>query len=75
MNDDLKPANTSKNPTCRGRKATSGNVRLRPVFREEPDIEKLGRAIIAMAVRATNMETDNETGKPYEKHEQTQQLP
>ena len=35
----------------RGRKATSTNVRLLPEFREEPDIEKLGRAILALAMQ------------------------
>jgi len=42
----------------RGRKAESSNVYLRPVFREEPDIEKLGRALIAMAVHAVNVEME-----------------
>lgn len=28
---------------------TSRNIRVIPVFREEPDIEKLGRALIAIA--------------------------
>jgi len=46
--------NNNKQPR-RGRKAESSNVRLRPVFREEPDIEKLGRAIMAMAVSAADL--------------------
>ena len=45
-----------KQKSNRGRKAESGNVRLEPIFREEPDIEKLGRALIAMAVHAVNAE-------------------
>jgi len=44
--------------STRGRKAGSGNVRLEPVFRKEIDIEKLGRAIISMAVHAVNAGTE-----------------
>ena len=32
-----------------GRPAASRNVRVTPEFREQPDIEKLGRALIAVA--------------------------
>ncbi|WP_300569489.1 hypothetical protein [uncultured Acetatifactor sp.] len=34
----------------RGRPAASGHVNVTPEFRPEPDIEKLGRALIAIAV-------------------------
>lgn len=34
----------------RGRPIQSGNVRITPEFREKPDIEKLGRALIAIAI-------------------------
>lgn len=33
----------------RGRPSTVDNIRVLPIFREKPDIEKLGRAVIAMA--------------------------
>lgn len=33
----------------RGRPAASGHVEVTPEFRPEPDIEKLGRALIAIA--------------------------
>ena len=33
----------------RGRPIQSRNVRITPEFRERPDIEKLGRALIAIA--------------------------
>ena len=33
----------------RGRPSTSHNVTVTPEFRREPDIEKLGRALIAIA--------------------------
>lgn len=32
-----------------GRPACSGNVQITPEFRKEPDIEKLARALIAVA--------------------------
>lgn len=34
----------------RGRPVTSNLVRVTPEFRPEPDIEKLGRALIAVAI-------------------------
>lgn len=34
---------------ARGRPKESGSVRVTPEFRNEPDIEKLGRALIAVA--------------------------
>ena len=37
------------NKNTRGRKMRSDSVRLTPVFREKPDIEKLGPASIAIA--------------------------
>ncbi|GHU53587.1 hypothetical protein AGMMS49975_12040 [Clostridia bacterium] len=52
----MKDKSINNQTLYRGRKPTSGNVRLRPVFREEPDIEKLGRAIIAFAT--TNMDCE-----------------
>ena len=35
----------------RGRPVGSRTVRVTPEFREEPDVEKLGRALIAVAKR------------------------
>lgn len=34
----------------RGRPATAHNVKVSPEFRKDPDIEKLGRALIAVAM-------------------------
>lgn len=34
----------------RGRPVTSNRVQVTPEFRSEPDIEKLGRALIAVAI-------------------------
>lgn len=41
----------------RGRPESSHNVRVTPEFRETPDIEKLGRALIAIAI--SNAEKNN----------------
>ena len=38
----------------RGRKMHSDSVRVTPVFREEPDIEKLGFALIEIAKSLAN---------------------
>ena len=43
--------------STRGRKMRSDSVRVTPVFREEPDIEKLGLALIEIAKDLAN--TDN----------------
>ena len=37
-------------PKKRGRPMTSHDVRVTPEFRDNPDIEKLGRALIAAAI-------------------------
>ncbi|HCC35921.1 MAG TPA: hypothetical protein DEQ02_10005 [Ruminococcaceae bacterium] len=55
-----------KSLKCRGRPAESSRVRLRPVFREEPDIEKLGRAIMAMALRKAGVKENNKIEEEYE---------
>lgn len=34
----------------RGRPMSSHNVKVTPEFRDDPDIEKLGRALIAVAI-------------------------
>ena len=47
----------------RGRPATSGHVRVTPEFRKEPDIEKLGRVLIAVAI---SIAEKNKAGKPEE---------
>jgi hypothetical protein len=39
-----------KNGQKRGRPARSCNVRVIPEFRKEPDIDKLGRALIAITL-------------------------
>jgi hypothetical protein len=52
---------TDKPKSPRGRKPGSGNVRIEPVFRKEIDIEKLGRAIIAMAVHEVKKEMESKS--------------
>ena len=46
----------------RGRPNGSRNIRVIPDFREEPDIEKLGRALITVALRIA----ENKQEKKYE---------
>jgi len=50
----------SKSKSRRGRKGESSIVYVKPVFRDEPDLEKLGKALIAMAVHSVNTETEGE---------------
>lgn len=46
----------------RGRPASAHNVKITPDFREVPDIEKIGRALIAIAINnAKEKESDKET--------------
>ena len=61
MNDMNTPNN---NQPRRGRKSASNNICIYPVFRKEPDIEKLGRAIIALAMR--NIQVGNEQAEQEE---------
>lgn len=46
----------------RGRPSTSDNIRVVPVFREKPDIEKLGKAVIAMAEELAKQQQEKEAG-------------
>jgi len=47
----------------RGRVAASRNVRITPEFREKPDIEKLARALLAIANKTAEKEkTANKEG-------------
>ena len=47
----------------RGRVAASRNVRITPEFREKPDIEKLARALLAIANKTAEKEkTANREG-------------
>jgi hypothetical protein len=43
-----------------GRPAGSRNVRVTPEFRKEPDIDKLGRALIAIASHIAEMKKAEE---------------
>lgn len=45
----------------RGRPMASRDVKVTPKFRENPDIEKLGRALIAVAIRITQQKEAEET--------------
>ncbi len=50
------------NKRKRGRPSSAHNVRVTPDFREHPDIEKIGRALIAIAIEnAKEKETNKET--------------
>ena len=46
-------AQNSIKKKLRGRPRTQGNIRAFPVFREKPDVAKLGRAVIAMTQALT----------------------
>ena len=46
----------------KGRPDRSGNIRITPEFRDEPDIEKFGRALIAVALRIMEEKTAGEKG-------------
>jgi len=48
----------------RGRKMETHNFHLRPILRNPPDIERLGRAILELAMRSPNKASDQ---KPAEK--------
>ena len=45
----------------RGRPMASRDVKVTPEFRENPDIEKLGRALIAVAIRIAQKKEAEET--------------
>ena len=47
----------------RGRPATSGHVKVTPEFRPEPDIDKLGRALIAVAISIAEKEKAKGAGE------------
>lgn len=48
----------------RGRPMASRDVKITPEFRENPDIEKLGRALIAVAIRiAQQKEAEEKAAK------------
>lgn len=47
----------------RGRPMTSCDVKITPEFRENPDIEKLGRALIAVAIRIAQQKEAEEAAK------------
>lgn len=47
----------------RGRPQTSHNVRVTPEFRDNPDLDKLGRALIAVAMRIVEQKQAEEDAK------------
>lgn len=47
----------------RGRPMTSRDVKITPEFRENPDIEKLGWALIAVAIRIAQQKEAEEAAK------------
>ena len=47
----------------RGRPQTSHNVRVTPEFRDNPDLDKLGRALIAVAMRIAEQKQVEEDAK------------
>jgi hypothetical protein len=47
----------------RGRPQTSHNVRVTPEFRDNPDLDKLGRALIAVAMRIAEQKQAEEDAK------------
>lgn len=52
-----------KDQKSRGRPMASRNVRVMPEFRDEPDIEKLGRALIAVALKIAEQKQAKEDTK------------
>ena len=44
----------------RGRPATSRDVKVTPEYRKDPDIEKLGRALIAVAMNLAQKKLEEE---------------
>ena len=44
----------------RGRPMSSDDVKVTPEFRENPDIEKLGRALIAVAISIAQKKAEEE---------------
>lgn len=51
------------NQKKQGRPMASRDVRVTPEFRKEPDIEKLGRALIAVAMRIAEQKQAEEDAK------------
>lgn len=47
----------------RGRPQISHNVRVTPEFRDNPDLDKLGRALIAVAMRIAEQKQAEEDAK------------
>lgn len=47
----------------RGRPQTSHDVRVTPEFRDNPDLDKLGRALIAVAMRIAEQKQAEEAAK------------
>ena len=47
----------------RGRPQTSHDVRVTPEFRDNPDLDKLGRALIAVAMRIVEQKQTEEDAK------------
>ena len=47
----------------RGRPQTSRDVRVAPEFRDNPDLDKLGRALIAVAMRIVEQKQTEEDAK------------
>lgn len=52
-----------KDQKSRGRPMASRNIRVTPEFRDEPDIEKLGRALIAVALKIAEQKQAEENTK------------
>ena len=59
MDNQQQSSNQDKLSSRRGRKSESSNVHIRPVFREEPDIDKLARAIATMIMNTAKKEMEN----------------
>lgn len=53
----------------RGRPITSRDAKVIPEFREDPDIEKLGRALIAVAMRIAEQKQAEENAKKLQRDE------
>ena len=62
---NLPDCSVMKEKHSKGRPIKSSNVRVTPEFRKDPDIEKLGRALIAIAknLAETKMEAEKTHNK------------
>ena len=55
----------------KGRPGNSRNIRITPEFRDEPDIDKLGRALVAVTLKILEKKTADEASPPEQEDDMT----